>query len=68
LTWKPNKRNFEIDRRKKEAGDIPTKYKRYFLDNLLKDGICICGSDISELALNQEHRQKFLNFKGSAMK
>jgi DNA sulfur modification protein DndD len=63
FAWKPIKETLRLIDGKKEAGDIPTKYKRYFLDNLLKDGICICGSDISELALNQEHRQKILKLQ-----
>lgn len=34
--------------KRKEAGEIPPDYKRNFLEKLLKEGVCICGMDISK--------------------
>lgn len=33
---------------KEEAGDIPSDYKRHFIEKLLDMGTCICGMDISK--------------------
>jgi len=38
----------------REKGYIPPKYKRSFIQDLLDDGICICGADLKE---DNEHRQ-----------
>lgn len=32
----------------KEKGFIPAKYKKKFLEDLLEDGVCICGMKLSE--------------------
>lgn len=32
---------------KEEAGDIPSDYKRHFIEKLLNVGTCICGMDLS---------------------
>ena len=39
---------------KEEAGDIPSDYKRHFIEKLLDMGTCICGMDISK---NNEFRE-----------
>lgn len=40
---------------RKEAGDIPPQYRKGFVEKLIRTGICICGTDISE---ETEHRRK----------
>lgn len=37
-----------------ETGEIPSDYKKVFLEKLLLKGICICGTDISE---NSKYRK-----------
>lgn len=44
---------------KEESGDIPSDYKRNFIEKLLTKGLCICGTDISK---NSEYREKILIF------
>ena len=56
LGWKAILRTMTLIDGRKEAGDIPPKYKKFFLDNLLKDGKCICGTDISESAIDSTCR------------
>ena len=43
---------------KEEAGDIPSDYKRHFIEKLLNVGTCICGTDISN---DNEFRTKVTN-------
>lgn len=38
----------------RKKGYIPPKYKRSFLQDLLDEGICICGADLKD---DNEHRQ-----------
>jgi len=38
-----------------EAGKIPPEYSKGFIDKLLKDGVCICGTDLRE---NEEAAMK----------
>ena len=45
---------------KKEAGDIPPDYKKNFLEKLLKNGKCICGTDISQNNKFRENIEKIL--------
>ena len=45
----------------REKGFIPPKYKRSFLEDMLKEGKCICGVDLNK---DEEHRkaiEKLLN-------
>lgn len=43
----------------KEAGEIPPDYRRDFIEKLLKEGKCICGTDIST---DNEHRRRVEEF------
>lgn len=45
---------------KEEAGDIPPDYKRNFLEKLLANGKCICGSDILEENTGRKSVNKLL--------
>jgi DNA sulfur modification protein DndD len=38
----------KIISQRKEAGEIPPKYRKGFLEGLIKEGKCICGVDISQ--------------------
>lgn len=44
---------------KEDSGDIPSDYKRNFIEKLLKKGRCICGTDISN---DSEFREKIIVF------
>lgn len=45
----------ELLKGKKESGEIPPDYKKNFIEKLLEEGSCICGTDISS---ENEHRKK----------
>lgn len=54
-------KQFELlgeDYRKK--GYIPPKYKRSFIEDLLEEGICICGADLKEDNEHRKHLEKLL--------
>lgn len=55
LLYNPLIKTSELISRRKEAGDIPPNFKRVFLEKLLEDGECICGTD---LVKEREHRSK----------
>jgi len=44
----------------REKGYIPPKYKRSFIQDLLNDGICICGADLKEDNEHRQHLEKLL--------
>jgi len=44
---------------KEESGDIPSDYKRNFIEKLLNHGTCICGTDISN---DNEFRENIVEF------
>jgi len=45
---------------RKDAGDIPPNFKRSFLEKLLKEGICICGTDISTENIHRKKIEQLL--------
>lgn len=45
---------------REEAGDIPPDVKRDFVEKLLKQGKCICGTDISKKDKHRKKVEKFL--------
>ena len=44
------------DSRKKKY--IPPKFKRSFLEDMLKEGVCICGTNLDE---DEEHKQRIID-------
>jgi len=48
FAYDPITKTKEMIGRGKEAGDIPPDYKKNFLEKLLREGECICGTDISK--------------------
>lgn len=48
----------ELLKEKKEAGEIPPDYKKNFIDRLLREGTCICGTDISKESGDPASRKK----------
>lgn len=44
----------------RKKGYIPPKYKRSFIQDLLDDGICICGADLKEDTEHRRHLEKLL--------
>ena len=44
----------------REKGYIPPKYKRSFIQDLLNEGICICGADLKEDNEHRQHLEKLL--------
>lgn len=50
----------EMINKRKEAGEIPPKYRRGFLEKLLKDGKCICGTDISKKGGCRKNVEEYL--------
>ena len=47
----------ELGEDSRDKGYIPPKYKRSFLEDMLKEGVCICGTNLDE---DEEHRQKII--------
>ena len=47
----------ELGKEYKEKGFVPSKFKRDFLEELLDEGVCICGSDLEH---DTEHRRTIL--------
>ena len=45
----------------RKKGYIPPKYKRSFIQDLLDDGICICGADLKEDNEHRQHLEKLLD-------
>jgi DNA sulfur modification protein DndD len=48
FAYDPITKTKEMIGRGKEAGDIPPDYKKNFLEKLIREGECICGTDISK--------------------
>ena len=44
----------------RKKGYIPPKYKRSFIEDLLNEGICICGADLKEDNEHKQHLEKLL--------
>lgn len=47
--------------KRKEAGEIPPAYKKNFLEKLLKEGRCICSTDISKNGIHRKNVEKLYN-------
>lgn len=56
--------NILEDRRKK--GELPYKVKRQFIDDLLTEGVCICGTQLNPGSSPHTHLEKFKSGAGSA--
>ncbi|KXB07692.1 hypothetical protein AKJ51_00255 [candidate division MSBL1 archaeon SCGC-AAA382A20] len=50
----------ELIRDKKDTGDIPPNFRKEFIENLLEDGECICGSSLSGDTEEEKERRKKL--------
>ncbi|WP_406534212.1 AAA family ATPase [Methanobrevibacter sp.] len=50
----------ELGEQYRKKGYIPPKYKRSFIQDLLDDGICICGADLTEDNEHRQHLEKLL--------
>lgn len=53
---------------KTKKGELPPKIKRVFIEDILKAGKCICGSDISLHTTEKNKRQAILDFLESTDK
>lgn len=47
----------ELGEEYKEKGFVPSKFKRNLLEDLLNEGVCICGADLEH---DTEHRRKIV--------
>lgn len=56
FAYEPISKTKKLISGRKEAGEIPPDYKRTFIENLLKQTKCICGTDIS--VKNKKFREK----------
>ena len=54
LSFNSFKKFLELGEDSRKKGYIPSKYKRSFLQDMLDEGICICGADLSE---DTKHRK-----------
>jgi len=66
LGYKPILKTIEMIGVRKEAGDIPPDYKRDFIQKLLKNGSCICGTNISDNIECRKNVERFLE-EGSSL-
>ncbi len=59
LTGKPDARIFQSTKSqfadKREKKELPTPVKRDFIEDLLEDGVCICGAPLNEGTSGREH-------------
>lgn len=60
LSYKYAKQYEELGEEYREKGYIPPKYKRSFIEDLLKEGICICGADLKGDTEHKKHLEKLL--------
>ena len=60
LSYNYAKQFEELGEQYREKGYIPPKYKRSFIEDLLNDGICICGADLKEDTEHRKHLEKLL--------
>ena len=54
LSFKSFKKFLELGEDSRQKGYIPSKYKRSFLQDMLDEGVCICGADLSK---DTKHRE-----------
>lgn len=60
FAYDPITKTKEMIGRGKEAGDIPPDYKKNFLEKLIREGECICGTDISKENKCRKNIEKLL--------
>ena len=51
----------ELGEQYRKKGYIPPKYKRSFIEDLLNEGICICGADLKDDNEHRKHLEKLLD-------
>ncbi|WP_042708479.1 AAA family ATPase [Methanobrevibacter wolinii] len=51
----------KIGEENREKGYIPPKFKKSFIEDLLNEGICICGADLKEGSENRRILEELLN-------
>ncbi len=61
LSYSYAKQFEELGEQYRKKGYIPPKYKRSFIQDLLDEGICICGADLKEDNEHKQHLEKLLN-------
>lgn len=60
LSYNYAKQYGELGEEYREKGYIPPKYKRSFIEDLLKEGVCICGADLKEDTEHKKHLERLL--------
>ena len=60
LSYNYAKQFEELGEQYRKKGYIPPKYKRSFIEDLLNEGICICGADLKEDNEHRQHLEKLL--------
>ncbi len=60
LSYSYAKKFEELGEDYRKKGYIPPKYKRSFIQDLLDEGICICGADLKEDNEHKQHLEKLL--------
>ena len=60
LSYSYAKQFEELGEQYRKKGYIPPKYKRSFIQDLLDEGICICGADLKEDNEHKQHLEKLL--------
>lgn len=60
LSYNYAKQYDELGEEYREKGYIPPKYKRSFIEDLLNEGICICGADLKEDTEHKKHLERLL--------
>lgn len=60
LSYNYAKQYEELGEEYREKGYIPPKYKRSFIEDLLNEGICICGADLKEDTEHKKHLERLL--------
>ena len=60
LSYNYAKQYDELGEEYREKGYIPPKYKRSFIEDLLQEGVCICGADLKEDTEHKKHLERLL--------
>ena len=60
LSYNYAKQYEELGEEYREKGYIPPKYKRSFIEDLLQEGVCICGADLKEDTEHKKHLERLL--------
>ena len=61
LSYNYAKQFEELGEQYRKKGYIPPKYKRSFIEDLLNEGTCICGADLTEDTEHRKHLEKLLD-------